>query len=447
MPADNTGVDLAELVEARNSLKAVQDDLDKAATEFREGGWSGITVWAGSDEEKQVAFAEKDSKATELVDLVSQLVQRQAAERRMSAYGQRPSGDQPNVGNYASGLRPNNMGQWYVNHPDIRGAADLEHAPPIMLPGYASVLFRTADGADPGDRRDPEFAWWAPGINGLLDLVPMTPTDIDQITYLRQSTRTNFGDPVTEPATAIEPGTGSTTPTEQEALRVAGLGYAEELDRDLAEVTSDVADITAYLPVTRKQLRGPSETAEYLDEEGEYTMRRRLEEYLAESDTTNSVGFWRYVSAATPTHVQNYVQARSTDTNVDALYKGMSLVRNAGGVITGAVVAPARLDAIMLAKDANNNYFFGGPMAMGQPRIWGAPLVSTPYIDSTRAAIGIVGDFTGRARIRMRQDVQLEITNGYLDFARRGIYAYLWHVVAGLDVRVPNHFCQVTGLN
>ena len=46
----------------------------------------------------------------------------------------------------------------------------------------------------------------------------------------------------------------------------------------------------------------------------------------------------------------------------------------------------------------------------------------------------------------MREDISLEINSGYLDYFRRALLAYRWKVVFALDVRRPQHFCQITGL-
>ena len=67
-----------------------------------------------------------------------------------------------------------------------------------------------------------------------------------------------------------------------------------ELTAVLAEVTSAVSDVLAFLPVTEKQLRQPAEVAEYLDTEGDYEMETAIERWLAESAVVNNLGFFRY---------------------------------------------------------------------------------------------------------------------------------------------------------
>ena len=137
---------------------------------------------------------------------------------------------EPQAETYLTAVAGRKLGSFYVNHPSVKAAApDLAHAPIITLPGYANALFRTGAGADPGDSREAGIVRVDPGLRGLRDVVPAVPTTMDDITYLRQSTRAGNPGAVTEPATAVEPGTGSSTPTEDEAARTAALGYAPEL--------------------------------------------------------------------------------------------------------------------------------------------------------------------------------------------------------------------------
>ena len=199
----------------------------------------------------------------------------------------------------------------------------------------------------------------------------------------------------------------------------------------------------AFLPVTEKQLRQPAEVAEYLDTEGDYEMETAIERWLAESAIANNLGFWRYGTGTA--HNQMRVQAQGSDDNFEAIYKGMALAREQGAVITGVAMAPQISSALALAKQAGI-YALGGPANMNVMRIWGAPIIETSFIATARDEIAIAGDFSGGARIRVREDISLEINSGYLDYFRRALLAYRWKVVFALDVRRPQHFCQITGL-
>ena len=441
--------DAVALVEARTALATLQSELATAHQQWSEGGktWDAVTILAGNDFDKYQAMMEKETKANELGAEVQRLAALESSQGMMDRIGnnavQRGHMSEPQAETYLTAVAGRKLGSFYVNHPSVRAAPDLAHAPIITLPGYANALFRTGAGADPGESREAGIERVDPGLRGLREIVPAAPTIIDDITYLRQSTRAGNPGAVTEPATAVEPGTGSSTPTEDEAARTAALGYAPELTAVLAEVTSAVSDVLAFLPVTEKQLRQPAEIGEYLDTEGDYEMETAIERWLAESAVVNNLGFWRYGTGTA--HNQMRVQAQGSDDNFEAIFKGMALAREQGGIVTGVVMAPQIYAALMLAKQSGI-YALGGPVNMGTPRIWGAPLVQTSFIATARDEIAIAGDFSGGARIRVREDISLEINSGYLDYFRRALLAYRWKVVFALDVRRPQHFCQITGL-
>ena len=441
--------DAAALVEARTALATLQSELATAHKQWDEGGknWDAVTILAGNDFDKYQAMMEKETKANELGKEVERLAALESSQGMMDRIGNnavaRGHMSEPQAETYLTAVAGRKLGSYYVNHPSVRSAPDLAHAPIVTLPGYANALFRTGAGADPGDSREAGIVRVDPGLRGLRDIVPAVPTTMDDITYLRQSTRAGNPGAVTEPATAVEPGTGSSTPTEDEAARTAALGYAPELTTVLAEVTSAVSDVLAFLPVTEKQLRQPAEVAEYLDMEGDYEMETAIERWLAESAVVNNLGFFRYGTGTA--HNQMRVQAQGSDDNFEAIYKGMALAREQGGIITGVVMAPQISSALALAKQAGI-YALGGPANMNVARIWGAPIIETSYIATARDEIAIAGDFSGGARIRVREDISLEINSGYLDYFRRALLAYRWKVVFALDVRRPQHFCQITGL-
>ena len=367
--------DAVALVEARTALATLQSELATAHQQWDEGGknWDAVTILAGNDFDKYQAMMEKETKANELgAEEVERLAALESSQGMMDRIGNnavaRGHMSEPQAENLSD------RGRWpearqFLREPSERqgcdGCGGLAHAPVVTLPGYANALFRTGAGADPGDSREAGIERVDPGLRGLRDVVPAVPTTMDDITYLRQSTRAGNPGAVTEPATAVEPGTGSSTPTEDEAARTAALGYAPELTTVLAEVTSAVSDVLAFLPVTEKQLRQPAEIAEYLDTEGDYEMETAIERWLAESAVVNNLGFWRYGTGTA--HNQMRVQAQGSDDNFEAIFKGMALAREQGGIVTGVAMAPQIYAALMLAKQA-------GIYALGGPVIW-APLV------------------------------------------------------------------------
>ena len=347
--------DAAALVEARTALATLQSELATAHKQWDEGGknWDAVTILSGNDFDKYQAMMEKETKANELGKEVERLAALESSQGMMDRIGNnavaRGHMSEPQTETYLTAVAGRKLGSFYVNHPSVRSAPDLAHAPIVTLPGYANALFRTGAGADPGDSREAGIVRVDPGLRGLRDIVPAVPTTMDDITYLRQSTRAGNPGAVTEPATAVEPGTGSSTPTEDEAARTAALGYAPELTTVLAEVTSAVSDVLAFLPVTEKQLRQPAEVAEYLDTEGDYEMETAIERWLAESATSPTTSDSGGMALAPPT-TKCGCKRRAPMTTSRPFTRGWPLAREQGGIVTGVAMAPQISAALAAGK-------------------------------------------------------------------------------------------------
>src|SRR4029450_189745 len=90
-------------------------------------------------------------------------------------------------------------------------------------------------------------------------------------------------------------------------------------------------------------------------------------------------------------------QARSTDTNFDAIHKAITKVRSVGFYEPDAVVVnPTNWETMRLLKTATDgNDYGGGPMlgAFGSPyvmwpTIWGLPAIVTTAITAGTALVG-----------------------------------------------------------
>jgi HK97 family phage major capsid protein len=111
-------------------------------------------------------------------------------------------------------------------------------------------------------------------------------------------------------------------------------------------------------------------------------------------------------------------QAKGADTNLDAIHKAITKVRtpaaNVGGYEPdGLVIHPTDWQLLRLAKDANNQYFGGGPFmgeyGVGQymlfPPVWGLrPVVTT----AIAAGTALVGAFKLGAQIFQRTGIDVK---------------------------------------
>jgi HK97 family phage major capsid protein len=227
-----------------------------------------------------------------------------------------------------------------------------------------------------------------------------------------------------------------------------------EVTFTLAEVTADVKKIAAYTKVTDELFADFLAVASYINMRLPYMVERVEEDQLLNGDGTgnNLLGIMNFAG------VQS--QARGADTNADAIYKAFTLVRwgNLAGAAQGGfepdaiVIHPTNWQTIRLAKDANGQYFGGGPFtgAYGNgplvqfDSLWGKPVVITPAIAVNTA---LVGAFRLASQYFQRQGLTVESTNTDQDDFIKNLTTIRAEERLALAVYRPPAFCQVTGLN
>jgi HK97 family phage major capsid protein len=152
-------------------------------------------------------------------------------------------------------------------------------------------------------------------------------------------------------------------------------------------------------------------------------------------------------------------QAKSTDTAIDAIYKDITKIRTTAFVDPSAIVMhPTDWQGIRLSKDANNQYFAGGPFtgAYGvgsgnndrsvlgtSDNLWGLPVVVT-----TSATVGtaVVGAFNTCAEVFRKGGITVEATNANENDFLTNLIAIRAEERLALAVYRPAGFSTVTGL-
>ncbi len=265
---------------------------------------------------------------------------------------------------------------------------------------------------------------YQPGIVPLLfkrlvvaDLIAPGTTESNSVTYMKETTFTNAAAPTAEGAAKPE----STLVFDQ--------------------VTDNVSKIAHWLPVTEEMLEDVSQIRSYIDG------RLRLGVALSEEDQLlNGNG-----TAPNLRGILNRVgltpaQARGTDTNADAIFKQITTIATTVFVDPdGVVLNPANWQTIMLAKDANGQYYGAGPFAPQQAQtLWGYPVVRTPSIAS---GTGLVGAFRQASQIFRRGGLRVEASNSHNDYFIKNLVAIRAEERLALAVYRPAAFGTVTGLN
>jgi HK97 family phage major capsid protein len=145
-------------------------------------------------------------------------------------------------------------------------------------------------------------------------------------------------------------------------------------------------------------------------------------------------------------------QAIGTDTAPDAIFKDITKIRVASFLEPdGIVIHPTNWQTIRLAKDANNQYYGGGPFTaaygagggMAPDMLWGKRVVVT---QAMTAGTALVGAFAQAAQIFNNGGLTVEATNSNEDDFLNNLIALRAERRLALAVYRPSAFSTVTGL-
>lgn len=323
------------------------------------------------------------------------------------------------------------------------------HAPNIIIPGRKSIgeLFTESDAYKKGvtshgrkalsltipDRASLKatFNYAASGFTGydrqdgivmleqqrltIADLLAPGTTALNSIKYMQEVSYTNAATTVAEGA--------------QKPEATFALEEADAPVRKIA-VTSKVTDeMLADMPSIRS----------YIENRLTFMVDEREEAQLLNGDGTGS----NLTGILNTEGIQT--QAVGADTRADAMFKGANLIRTNGKFQpTGWVIHPTDWETLRLAKDANNNYFGGGPFGpVGAEYYWGLPVVVTTAITQGTA---LVGAFKLGAQIFRRMGVTIEATNSNEDDFEKNLITLRAEERLALAVYRPIAFATVTGL-
>lgn len=267
----------------------------------------------------------------------------------------------------------------------------------------------------------------------IADLFAQGTTDSPTVTYVKESSFTNNANTVAE-ATATG---GSPLPESTDAV---------------SRIVELVTKVGHYLKITDEMLQDAPAYASFLN--GRMTLGVRLEEQAVLLNGTSGASN-NLVGLLNRSGLQGTVVAGSLAGEAtawaDALYQQMTNVRWNSFVEPDAIVMnPLDWAVLRLQKDANKQYFAGGPFtgAYGQngpfnsvDTLWGKPVVQTPSIAQGTAA---VGGFRECGQIFRRQGITVEMTNTNQDDFINNLITVRAYERLALAVYRPNGFGKVT---
>lgn len=249
----------------------------------------------------------------------------------------------------------------------------------------------------------------------MRSVVTNGQTDSDVVEYVRQGTHTNN-------AASVAEATGSGD----------GTGAKPESDMALQVVTENVVTIAHFITVTNRALQDAAQIRTLIDNFLRYGLEYELEDQMING---NGGGDFTGILNTTGTGTQ----AWSTDI-LTTTRKARTKVQTEGRAEpTAYVLNPLDWETLDLTQDAEDRYYFGGPMVMGTPRLWGLPVVTTEAIAQ---GVGIVADFR-LAVLWDRMQATISASNSHSDYFIRNLVAVLAELRAAFGVIRPAAFIEI----
>lgn len=252
---------------------------------------------------------------------------------------------------------------------------------------------------------------------GLVPLLTQATTGSDSVEYVVTTSQTNNAAPVAE-ATDVTTG---------------GTGVKPQSDLALARRSTTVKTIANWIAITRQALADAGQLRAYVDQFLLYALRYVLENEILNGDGTGEhFDGILHVAGTTP-------QAFSTDL-LTTMRKAKTAAQVTAMVVpTAYVVNPADWETIDLLQDNEARYFFGGPMAMGTPRLWGTPVIESVLMP---AGTAVLADWKF-AVLFDREQASIQVSDSHADFFVKNLVAILAELRAALAVLKPAAFVKI----
>lgn len=309
------------------------------------------------------------------------------------------------------------------------GILDVEAAP-VRTPGVKiatgaemKTLLSTGDSGSNLFRND-RLGFVVPSVQpalNVLDVIPTATTLSDVVEWVVESAFTNAA------AETAESTNASASAAPESALT-------------FTTATSNVREITHFIPVTKKMLQDADQVDAWIQNRLVYGIRKRLQSQVIGGNGSgqNLRGLVNVSGIQT--------QARGTDSRGDALHKAITKIRiNAEGDATAQFIGlhPTDLETLRLEKATSGDYYFGGPAIAGAfgGTIWGlTPVVSTAFTQGT----AVVFDPNVMNLFYHASGLSLSMSDSHSTYFTERKIAMLASLRAALAVYQPNGICTVT---
>ena len=212
---------------------------------------------------------------------------------------------------------------------------------------------------------------------------------------------------------------------------------------DPTVVTSPYKKVAGFVQFSDEMLEDFSFLVSEINGRGVYQLQLAEEAALLSGDGTGA----NMRGVLSTSGVQ--AVSKGTDTEADAVFKGISAIGRATGYTADAVVvSPAVYEKLRLARDSQGQYY-GGGMFSGPygneglqlyPNLWGLTTVVTPAM---KADTALVGAFKSAATLYRRGGVRVETTTSHGENFTKDIVTTRLEIRELLAVRQPMAFAAI----
>lgn len=248
----------------------------------------------------------------------------------------------------------------------------------------------------------------------VRDVITVLQTTSATIEYARVTGVTNSAAPVAE-------ATNTSTGTKPESALT------------FEAVTDTIKTIAHWIPATRQVLSDAPQMRGIIDSFLRNGLEEELEDQIVAGDGTgeNFTGILN-TTGTTP-------QAYDTDL-LTTTRRARTKVRVTGRAIPNAyLMHPNDWEDIDLLQDAEQRYYFGGPMVMGTPRLWGLPVVETEAMTEGTA---VTGDLR-TCVLWDREQVNISVSNSHENYFIKNLVAILAEMRAGFGILRPAAIVEI----
>lgn len=241
------------------------------------------------------------------------------------------------------------------------------------------------------------------------------------------------------------------TAFQNSAAGVAEKGAKPQSDDTIARVVEQVGKIAHFMKTTDELVQDAPAYQTFLQNRLVFGVQ-----LVEDNDLLNATGYPSVNGILNRSGMQTAIASEATGTLanptlvIDDVYEQITQIRFTGFVEPDAIVMnPLDWQHIRLAKDANSQYYAGGPFtgAYGNggytnvDALWGLRVVLTPAI---AAGTTLVGGFQECGQVFRRQGVTVEMTNSNVDDFQNNLITVRAEERLALAVYRPGGFGKTT---